>query len=244
MHSACDWRPPLRPPTALPRSIRVLLLVAVALQLAWHVLAPAPQPAPRALPPVPAEAIAALAATGDRISVAAGLLLWLPAQIDRPGARQSFHALDYGRLRDWLATVQAIDPDGTHALTLAVRVYAQVDDPERQRTLLDWVHDAVREHPAERWPWLAEAALLARHRLGDDGRALAYARTLYQRTAPGQAPVWVRALPARLLAERGQYRAAADHLEALLASDGSADPRERAWLERRLEALAQRADRP
>ena len=235
MTRAALWRRVCRPVAVIPRGVRALLAVALGLQIAWQAAAPAPEPQARPLPP-------ALTAARDadapaQPALAAGLLLWLQTRIDQPGARQSFRDLDYARLRAWLALGLALDPEGPAPLARAVRVYGQVGDSERQRILFDWVADAFTARPAERWPWLAEAAIAAHHRTGDRERALRYARALHDHLEPGAAPLWARDLQSALLQAQGDYAAAAAALEGLLAAGEVDDERERAHAERRLEFL-------
>lgn len=234
-------RTPVRPLGRVPAGVRWLLAAAFAGQLAWQAMAPGPAAEPRPLPPAPDARLLAALSLGEPSTVASGLLFWLQTRDDQPGARQSFHDLDYTRLAAWLRTLLTLDPASERPLMLAVRVYGQVTDPARQRTMLDFVHDAFRERPAERWRWLAEAAIIARHRLDDTERALRYARSLTEHTEPGDAPIWARDLQSIILEDTGEYEAAAIVLGGLLDAGEIDDPRELDFLRERLERLKKRA---
>ena len=122
-----------------------------------------------------------------------------------------------------------------------MRLYGQVADPERQRIMLEFAHEAFRARPAARWRWLAEAAILAEHRLGDRQLALRFARTLAARTRPGgDVPHWARDLQLLLLEDMGEFEAARLLIRGLLASGEIEDPHEIRFLQRRLEALQRR----
>lgn len=230
----------VRPLRAVPPWVRGLLAGTLALQLGWHALLPDPAGEARPIPPAPPADVLAVAALGEPPTLAAGLTLWLKTRDDQPGARQTFHELDFHRVRAWLETILAIDPDSQYPLMLAVRVYGQVVNPGQQRIMLDFVHEAFRERPAQRWRWLAEASIIARHRLEDLDLALAYAETLAAHTRPGEAPIWARDLQSLILEEMGEYEAAAIVIGGLLDAGEIEDPRELEFLRQRLERLRMR----
>lgn len=243
MAGLASWsRVSVRPARVVPVGIRWLLVVALAVQLGWHAWTPDPHGEARPIPPAPPGDVLAMAALGERSTLAAVLTLWLKTRDDQPGARLSFHELDYHRLRDWLEAILAVDPDSRYPLMLAVRVYGQVVDPHQQRIMLDFVHEAFVERPAERWRWLAEAAIIARHRLDDLDLALRYAETLNRHTRAGDAPVWARDLQSLILEDMGEYEAAAIVLGGLLEAGEVEDPRELEFLRQRLERLRERTE--
>ncbi len=154
-----------------------------------------------------------------------------------------YRDLDYARLRAWLERWLALAPTSEYPLSLAVRLYGQVSDPQRQRIMLDFVHEAFLEDPGTRWRWLAEGTLLAKHRLEDLDLALRYARDLAEHTGGMDVPYWARDLQILLLEDMGEYEAARILIGGLLASGEIEDPREVRFLERRLEALSQEKGR-
>ncbi len=104
--------------------------------------------------------------------------------------------------------------------------------------MLDLVYRRYREDPARRWPWLAHAALVARHQLNDMALARQYAQAL--RTQPGAAalPLWARELEIFIAADMGEAESARTLIGALLSSGQISDPHELAFLAHRLEQLA------
>ncbi len=231
----------VRPARQVPQAVSGLLLLALALQLGWHALTPSPEGEARPIPPAPPAGALAVAAMGERATLAAGLTLWLKTRDDQPGARQTFHELDFHRVREWLEAILALHPDSDYPLMLAVRVYGQVVNPAQQRIMLDFVHQSFAERPAQRWRWLAEAAIIARHRLDDLELALGYAQTLTDHTKPGDAPIWARDLQTLILEEMGEYEAAAIVLGGLLEAGEIEDPRELEFMRERLEGLLEEA---
>jgi hypothetical protein len=73
-------------------------------------------------------------------------------------------------------------------------VYAAASDSERTRAMLEFVYQRYAEDPGQRWPWLAHAALVARHKLHDDALADKYAKALRERAVRPGIPAWVREL--------------------------------------------------
>lgn len=233
---------PTRPLAAVPRPVAVLLALALAAQLAWHAAEPPPAARTQELPPPPPVPVLRLAALGEPATLAAGATLWLQYFDDQPGRSIPYRELDYARVRAWLETLLALEPDAGYPLLLAVRLYGQVNDPPRQRVMLDLAADAFVERPLERWRWLAEAAIIARHRLGDLELALDYAQRIAAHTEPGQIPHWARDLRILVLEDMGELEAARVLIGGLLASGEITDPHEIRFLERRLEALERRSD--
>lgn len=178
----------MRPVSQLPPWVPLLLAGAVALRLA---LPSVPEPAgQRALAEPPSPAALRLASAGDQAALAKMMLLYLQAQ----DASLSFSELDYVRVRDWLARMLELDPQAQAPLLAASHVYAAVGDPARTRVMLEFVHERFADDPARRWPWLAHAALVARHRLHDEALARKYAQALREKATAPDVPPWVREL--------------------------------------------------
>ncbi len=178
----------MRPVSQLPPWLPLLLAGAVALQLALP--APPPTAGQGALADPPSRAALRLASAGDQAALSKLMLLYLQAQ----DGSLSFSELDYNRVRAWLARMLELDPQAQAPLLAASHVYAAVGDQARTRVMLEFVHERFADDPARRWPWLAHAALVARHRLHDEALARKYARALREHaTGPG-VPAWVREL--------------------------------------------------
>lgn len=162
----------------------------------------------------------------------------------QPGRSIPFRELDYARVRIWLERLLRLAPASEYPLSLAVRVYAQVNDPPRQRQMLDFARAAFVERPGERWRWLAEAIMIAKHRLADAELALRYAKILNQHTIPGQVPFWARDLQVLLLEDMGELESARILIGGMLASGAINDPNELRFLEKKLQEIENRADKP
>ncbi|MEX1080683.1 MAG: hypothetical protein WEC99_01560 [Halofilum sp. (in: g-proteobacteria)] len=222
--------------------MRLALVVALVAQLLWHAVEPPPSPRREAMPPAPPDAVLRLAALGEPSTLAASGLLWLQFHDEQPGLDISWRDLDYSTLRAWLERWQALVPNSDYPQMLAVRIYGQVADPARQRIMLDFVRASFEQRPRERWRWLAEAAITARHRLDDLPLALEYARLLTERTRAGEIPHWARDLQIFILEDMGELEAARVLIGGLLASGEIDDSNEIRFLERKLTALERRQE--
>ena len=233
-----------RPLSVVPAAVRWMLAVALALQIGWHAWRPDPRAEARSLAPAPAVSTLRVAALGDEAALAKLLMLRLLAHDRQPGASIPFAEMDYDRLADWLDAVIDLDPRAEAPLFAAARLYGSVPDPGRQRTMFELVHRRFLEDPDRRWPWLAHAAVIAKHRLGDPALALRYARAVTERaTGPG-VPVWVRDMSAVIAAETGEFEAARILIGGLLHSGRVRDPREIRFLGARLAEIEARTALP
>ena len=227
--------------SAVPRATVALLAVAVALQLGWRLLAPMRAALAQDLPPAPAPEILRLASLGEREALARIAMLWLQA-FDAGGAnRLAYRDFDYQRLAGWLEAILRLDPRSRYPLFAAARIYAENPDEGKVRTMLEFVYREFHADPATRWPWLAHAALLAKHRLRDLALALRYAQAVEAHARGPQLPLWARQMQIFILEDMGELEAAKVMLGGLIASGEIADPFERRFLLERLEAMERRA---
>ena len=224
-----------RPIASVPRPVLAALALALASQLAWHAAQPAPQARAAALPPAPPAAALQLASLGEQVALSKLLTLFVQSHDDQAGVRIAWRELDYVRVRGWLARALALDPRGQYPLMLASEVYGAVADPLRQRLMLDFVYQEFARDPNRRWPWLAHAALVARHRLHDLPLARQYARAI--RLQAPSAPPWARELEAFVLEDMNEMDAARAVIGGLISSGQVSDPHELRFLEQRLEQM-------
>ena len=230
--------------SAVPPAVRLMLATALALQIGWHAWRPEPRAEARLLTPAPAVSTLRIAALGDEAALAKLLMLRLQAHDSQPGISIPYMDLDYDRVADWLDAILDLDPRADAPLLAAARLYGSVPDPGRQRTMFALVHRRFLEDPDRRWPWLAHAAVIAKHRLADPALALRYARAVTERaTGPG-VPAWVRDMSALIAAETGELEAARVLIGGLLHSGRVRDPREIRFLGARLAEIEARTAGP
>ena len=92
-------------------------------------------------------------------------------------------------------------------------------------------------------PWLAHAALLAKHRLQDLALARRYAAAIDRSTKSPDVPLWAKQMEIFILEDMNELQAARILLGGLLESGAIHDPAEVRFLRQRLEEL-ERKTRP
>jgi hypothetical protein len=226
-----------RPVSSLPGWLLALLCVALIAQVAWHAADRGGAPLAEDLPPAPAGHALRVAASGERAAFARASMLWLQAFDSRAGNTLPYQRLDYARLSAWLSAILSLDPRSLYPLFAAARVYAENADPEKMRRMLEFVHSAFPGDPNLRWPALAHAALLAKHRLQDLPLARRYAADLQRLTTDPGVPLWAKQMEVFILEDMDELEAARVMLGGLLAAGRIKDEGERRFLEDRLKAL-------
>ncbi|MBF0263460.1 MAG: hypothetical protein HQL97_16665 [Magnetococcales bacterium] len=211
-----------------PWRLVILLGVAALLQGGWRLQAPRPEPVATPLAPPPSLAVMRLTTLNDPILAALLWGLWLQGFDQQPGLWLPLRAIDPERLVAWLERLLALDPHGDFPLDLALNLHAFVPDPARQRRMLDFIHQAFLVDPTRRWPWLAQAASVARHRLNDNHLAGYYLTMLDSHLEPEKIPFWVDGLHARILEELGEPELARNRLAARLKRGGDTPSQQRA----------------
>lgn len=220
---------------AAPRWVLVLFVAAFAAYVALRAAAPGPVAAASALAaPLPAPALRALSA-GEPQAMSQLLTLYLQAFDNQPGISIPFSALDYDRVIVWLNTALTLDPLSQYPLMMASQLYGQVADGDRQRAMCDFVHRAFTARPDTRWRWLAQCAIMAKHRLKDAPLALRYAEDITRHA--GGASNWARQMRIFILEDMGETERAMVLLGGLLAGNEISDTREIHFLTERLEKL-------
>ena len=111
----------------------------------------------------------------------------------------------------------------------------------RSRLALEFVYQEFTRDPDRRWPWLAHAALLAKHRLKDLPLARRYAAAIERQTRSRDVPLWARQMEIFILEDMNELEAARIMLGGLLERGEIRDPNELRFLQQRLKELDQRA---
>lgn len=224
----------------VPLPVLVLLAVGLTAQVLWHGTRPPPTATASDLPAPPSIDALRLSSLGDPIVTAKLLMLWLQAHDNQPGVSIPFRSLDYARVADWLERILELDPLGQYPLLAASRVYGSVQDDEKKRFILDFVYRKFFEDPNRRWPWLAHAAIVAKHRFEDLPLALEYAKAISEHATGPAVPNWARDMPVVILEEMDELEAATVMAGYLLSSGRVTAAHERRYLMEKLEELKRR----
>ena len=230
-----------RPIGAVPRWVVASLALALALQIALSAQRGPMSTEAEDLPVPPSATALRLAALGEPAALSRVAMLYIQS-FDLHGTNAlPYRRLDYDRLIGWLGVIQALDPLSKYPLFAASRIYAEVRDPDRQRKMLAFIYKAFLEDPNRRWPALAHAALVAKHRLKDLPLSLNYARAIDRLTTARDVPIWAKQMEVFILEDMNELDAARIMLGGLLAKGQVRDEAERRYLEQRLKSMEERA---
>ncbi len=225
----------------VPGAAILALAVAFGAQLGWHYQRSNLEAVAQSLPAPPALEALRMGSAGDPLVMAKTLMLWLQAHDNQPGISIPFRNLDYARVQAWLGHILALDPRGQYPLLAASRVYGAVIDKQRRRSMLEFVYRRFFDDPDRRWPWLAHAAIVAKHQLEDLPLALKYARAITEHAAGPEVPAWARDMTVIVLEDMGELDAARFLIGGLIHSGRITDPHEIRFLEKKLEELEAKA---
>ena len=110
----------------------------------------------------------------------------------------------------------------------------------RQRKMLEFIYRRFLEDPDRRWPWLAHAALLAKHRLKDLALARRFASAIDRLATGPDVPGWAKQMEIFILEDMNELEAARVLIGGLLASGRITNPEELRFLDERLKILEAR----
>ena len=226
-----------RPWTSVPVWLAATFAALLAAQIASQALQPSATAVANDLPPAPKSTALRLAGLGEDAAIARLAMLYVQAFDLRGDNATPYQQLDYARLVEWLEAILETDPRSTYPLFSAARVYGENPDPAKTRIALAFVYRAYLKAPNLRWPWLAHAALVAKHRLKDLALARRYAAAIDRHTTDPGVPSWARQMEIFILEDMNELEAAKIMLGGLLASGNITDPAEARFLRQRLEEL-------
>jgi hypothetical protein len=224
----------------VPRPALTLLALGLVAQGLVHLAAPPPQARAEALAAPPGLAALRVMSLGEPMALAKLLMLWLQAYDNQPGISIPFRDLDYDRVEAWLENILALDPNAQYPLLSASRLYGEVPDLAKQRSMLEFVYREFLLDPDRRWPWLAHCVILAKHRQKDLPLALKYARAIRERASAPSVPHWARQMEIFVLEDLNELESAKVILGGLIDSGQIKDPRELRFLAGKLESLDRR----
>ncbi len=229
-----------RPVSDVPASIKIFLLFSLMLQLLWHsVQEPVVAKAEDLATPLSARTYV-MSSFGEPIAVSKFLNLWLQAFDNQPGASISFHQLNYPLLTKWLDTSLELDPRGHYPMLVAARVYGSIQDPEKQRIMMEYIFYKFNENPNKYWRWLAHAIITAKHEIKDNDLALKYAHALAEKATGKNVPYWAKDMKIIVLEDMGEVEAAKILVGALIDSGEITDPYELNFLTHKIATLEEK----
>lgn len=156
------------------------------------------------------------------------------------GRHFRYSLMDYDVLLDWLDQISDLSPGTEYPMLLASRIYTQTGSSERLRKILGFIERRFDDEPQLHWRRLAEASLIAKHKLQDLELALKLAQKLSAQPATVTMPQWARDFELLLLAELNELESAITIIEAMLSSGAIHDPDELRFLQQKLSEFQQK----
>lgn len=227
--------------SAVPRVVLMALGLALGGQILTSLFAESSRTSAEDLSAPPPLYALQLAGFGDPVPVGKLLMLYVQAFDLRASNPIPYQALDYNALTGWLGRILQLDQTGQYPLHAASRIYALVQDPGKTRKMLEFIYTEFHIDPNRRWPWLAEAAVIAKHQLHDLPLAQRYAAAVQQNATGSNVPLWAKQMNAFILEDMNELEQARIMIGGFIASGQVKEPGELRLLEQRLQEIEQRA---
>jgi hypothetical protein len=227
--------------SAVPRPVIFVLVLALSAHLVVMAMSRVQRAGTEDLPAAPHTQSLRVAGLGDPVPIAKLLMLYVQAFDLRATNPIPFQALDYDKLIAWLRVTLALDPAGQYPLFAASRIYAVVPDESRSRKMLEFIYTEFFKDPNRRWPWLAEAAVIAKHQLHDLPLAQRYAAAVQEKTTSPDIPLWAKQMNAFILEDMNELEQARIMIGGFIASGQVKEPGELRLLEQRLRDIEAKA---
>ena len=220
----------------VPRSVKAFLFLSLSFQIFWHHQFPPLRGQIQQLPYPPSIEQLRIFSLGDSVAGAKLLMLWLQSFDNQGGNFLSYRQLNYTTLKAWLEQILLLDPHSQYPLLVASHIYSVTPDSKGVRLMSEFIYEKFFEDPHQRWPWLSQAAILAKHRLKDLPLALKYAQAIAKHSTPNM-PFWAREMRIFILEELGELEQARLIVGGLLASGQIEDANEIKFLDGKLHEL-------
>jgi hypothetical protein len=223
-----------RPVSVVPRPIILSLVLALVLQIAWHEQQAEPVARAVELTSPPSLVLFKLASIGDAAALSKLLMFRLQSFDNQPGISIPFVKLDYKKVVLWLERIAELDPNSQYPFLAAARIYSEVQDEEKKRMMLEFVHVGFLKKPDLQWPAMVHAVFIAKHKLKDLELALEYAKDIRIHVRRSDIHSWVRQMELFVLEDLGDLESARILLGGFLESGVIKDERELRFLQGRL----------
>ncbi len=229
-----------RPVTHVPKIILSVLAASLLIQCLWHGSSWTISAKKIELASPPAANAIRFVSLDDNITAAKLIMLWLQAFDNQPGISLSLKELNYTRVIEWLNLILLLDPETEYPLLAAARFYAEVPVPEKQRQMIQFIQQKFLQAPNQRWPAMAHAVYIAKHRIKDLALAAQCARLLRKHAVADNVPNWAKQMEFFVLEDMGELEAAKILIGGLLESGELEDVQQQRFLSERLEEIEQR----
>lgn len=179
------------------------------------------------VPPVPTKTGALAMSLGDtELAFRLGAFT-LQGLGDGGGQTARMSDYDYKKLERWFWLMNELDPASDHVPMLASYYFSASSKKEDIMVLVNYLGTVGQSPYGSKWRWLAQAVLMARHKLNNLDLALDLAYKLSKMQPIGETlPHWARQMPAFVLAAKGDKEDARKLMEDMLLTSERFHPNE------------------
>lgn len=203
------------------KKIRILLALAVFLNIAVWFYARDFQARWTNVPPAPEKRWAAAAAGwGDYQLSYRVIALMLQNMGDGGGRVVSLNDYNYEELARWFFVEDYLDRHSDYVPYLASYYFGGLTNVEKIKPVISYLEYVGSRKEGQKWRWLAQAVFLTRFKLNDMEKALALAQKLSAIDNPSM-PEWSRQMPAFVMTAMGEKEAAYAMMLEMLKTQGN-----------------------
>lgn len=130
------------------------------------------------------------------------------------GGHVRYNHIYYDQLITWLNRLYQLNPASQYPIFLATNIYTQTTDKQQLSKMLQLIDALFTTNPKLFWHYQVQAAVIAKHKLGDPQFALRIAQKL---SIQPEIPQWARDMHFLLLADLHEYQSALVIIKNLLA---------------------------
>jgi len=159
------------------------------------------------VPPAPDEEKAVFLSLGDKQFAYRQNAFMLQNMGYGEASKKSFAEFNYGHLKDWFFLQDSLDPISDAIPMLAAYYYGAAPDTTKLPYVIEYLTHVGQRPIKEKWRWLARAVWLARYEMKDIDHALELSYLMAENENPDMAD-WAKQMPAFILAEKGEDKAA------------------------------------
>jgi hypothetical protein len=169
------------------------------------------------VPPVPTHDGAMIMALGDTQFAYRFGAITLQSLGDEGGHTTPLKDYSYEMLHDWFWVLYSFDPLSDHVPMVAAYYFGATRTPSDVKYIVEYLGRIGQSPYGRKWRWLVQAIVLAYHNMHDKQLALDLSYKLAGlKLVDDTLPEWARRMPAFILAEKGDTKAARKIVEDML----------------------------
>lgn len=199
------------------RKIEIILAVALVCNIGFWLSVRSVKSQWGNVPPAPKAELAASSGLGDTQLSYRIIGIMLQNLGDTGGRTTALKDYDFAELSKWFFVQNSLDHHSNYIPYLAAYYYSATQEPLKFRPVIDYLEAVGQSPEGEKWRFLAQAVYLSRFVMNDTDLALKLANQLAAHKNPNM-PSWTRQMPAFVMTQAGDKKAAYGLLVEILRS--------------------------